>query len=69
MKFLEWMANHLGKFIPLGGPFLGSVKLLRAVMVDGSFEPLDALFDESLEPENPECFDYAAEQLWKPIYN
>ena len=34
-------------FVALGGPFLGSVTLLQAVMVDGTFPPLDMLFTES----------------------
>eukprot|EP00658_Telonema_sp_P-2_P022945 TRINITY_DN19191_c0_g2_i1.p1 TRINITY_DN19191_c0_g2~~TRINITY_DN19191_c0_g2_i1.p1 ORF type:complete len:261 (+),score=47.10 TRINITY_DN19191_c0_g2_i1:110-892(+) len=43
----QWCDLHLAHFIPLGGPFLGSVQLLRAVLVDGTFAPLDMLFNES----------------------
>lgn len=62
-----WIAANIQHFVPLGGPWLGAVKLMKvsctrphhvscvthalmtvqAVMIDGSFEPLDSLFSES----------------------
>jgi len=43
----EWMKRNIAHFIPLGGPFLGSVQLLRAMQVDGAFPPLDMMFSTS----------------------
>ena len=34
------MAKNIGHFVPLGGPWLGAVQLMKAVMIDGSFAPL-----------------------------
>ena len=36
----EWMKANIAHFVPLGGPWLGAVQLMKAVMVDGSFAPL-----------------------------
>ena len=38
-----WMAKNIGHFVPLGGPWLGAVQLMKAVMIDGSFAPLGSL--------------------------
>lgn len=46
-KGQEWVSKHVDHFVPLGGPWLGAVQLMKAVMIDGSFEPLDLLFTES----------------------
>lgn len=42
-----WIAKYIQHFVPLGGPWLGAVQLMKTVMIDGSFEPLDLLFTES----------------------
>ena len=46
-KGREWVDAHVGHFVPLGGPFRGAVTLMRAMMVDGAFPPLDLMFSES----------------------
>ena len=58
----DWMARNLQHFVALGGPFRGAVALQRAVLVDGSFPPLDLMFSQSqmltilrgVDPEKPE---------------
>jgi len=47
MRGRAWVDRYIQHFIPLGGPFLGSVQLLRAMQVDGAFPPLDAIFSTS----------------------
>ena len=46
-KGSDWMDSHIAHFVALGGPFRGSVALLRAMMIDGSFPPLDMMFTQS----------------------
>merc|ERR1719424_1442487 len=43
----SWIAKYIQHFVPLGAPWLGAVQLMKTVMIDGSFEPLDLLFSES----------------------
>jgi len=43
----EWVERNIAHFVALGGPFRGSVALLRSMMVDGNFPPLDLMFSES----------------------
>lgn len=41
------MTKHIKHFVALGGPFLGAVALQHAVMIDGTFDPIDKFFTES----------------------
>ena len=34
-KGAEWLDEHVQHFVPLGGPFQGSVDILRNTVVDG----------------------------------
>ena len=47
-KGKEWMTKHIARFIPLGGPFMGSVSIFRNTAIDGATgEALDMMFSES----------------------
>ena len=47
-KGADWMARNITHFIPLGGPFMGSVSIFRNTAIDGSTgEALDMMFSES----------------------
>ena len=44
----DWMGKHVDHFVPLGGPFLGAVPLLQAVMVVCSVYLCTTVSDEHM---------------------